>query len=458
MSTILCKLRLTKVSVEREDIALTAQYTQFIAEASHRLAELLLAELPAAHLEQVHLSDRKAAQILRLVGREAMRQLLARLAAQVTAEAQEAGYKVERRPVIRVEVLFGPIQLTSPYLVRDGCGLRPVRERLKVRHATRTPAVERALSDFGAEESFAQAATRFQEHYGWEIGASTVLRVVEGVATEAEQYLSQRLARERPLYELPAAERRGVAELLVELDGCEIRTVQCGREVVAETNECKRTRATAWKEVRVGLSGRIESARRTFVAKLGSYPEVCHDLFSAAIHEGLSPRTQVVAVADGGQGLREELATQFPRLQFILDKPHLVSHLYETAEALKLGERQRRRWVAEKMERISAGQVVAVIKGLKRKRAKCERVRCLVEYLTRFQDAVSYDEYKARGYPIGSGEVESAHRYIPQKRLKIAGASWKPETINAMLGLRVIRANQWWAEFWQQREEQLLAA
>jgi hypothetical protein len=32
------------------------------------------------------------------------------------------------------------------------------------------------------------------------------------------------------------------------------------------------------------------------------------------------------------------------------------------------------------------------------------------------------------GLPIGSGEIESAHRYIPQKRLKIPGATWHPDT------------------------------
>lgn len=58
------------------------------------------------------------------------------------------------------------------------------------------------------------------------------------------------------------------------------------------------------------------------------------------------------------------------------------------------------------------------------------------------------------GLPIGSGEIESTHRYIPQKRLEIPGATWHPDTINPMLApmlaLPVIRANNWWADFWQQ--------
>jgi hypothetical protein len=38
---------------------------------------------------------------------------------------------------------------------------------------------------------------------------------------------------------------------------------------------------------------------------------------------------------------------------------------------------------------------------------------------------------------------------IPQKRLKIPRATWHPNTINPMLALRVIRANDWWNDFWQ---------
>jgi len=433
-------------------------YTEFITHASRQLAAVLLAELSPEQWQRVQLADHDAATLLRAVGREAMQIVFATLAERVTDEAKQAGYRVERRPSIRVEVLFGAIEFASPYLYQAGGGLRPVAARLGITHGTRTPAVERALTDFGAEESFAHAAERFAEHYGWEIGASTVLRVVESVAADTARYVEQRLAAASPQWDVALAERRGVSELLVELDGCEIRTVVCATERDAQDRVVKRTRQWEWKEVRVGLAGRLESARRTFVAQLGSYPPVCAKLFQAALVEGLSPRTKVIAVADGGQGLREELATQFPQLQFILDKMHLLQHLHETAEALALTGESRTKWVADKIERLSAGRVQAVITELTRQRKRCDRVRRLTAYLTRFHDAVCYDDYQARGYPVGSGEVESAHRYIPQKRLKIPGASWKPETVNQLLALRLIRANGWWADFWQQRQAEFLAA
>ena len=56
--------------------------------------------------------------------------------------------------------------------------------------------------------------------------------------------------------------------------------------------------------------------------------------------------------------------------------------------------------------------------------------------------------------PIGSGEVESAHRYVIQDRLKRAGAWWKLKNAKHMLALRVSRANQEWDRYWQSRRQQ----
>jgi len=60
---------------------------------------------------------------------------------------------------------------------------------------------------------------------------------------------------------------------------------------------------------------------------------------------------------------------------------------------------------------------------------------------------------KKMGYPIGSGEIESAHKSVPQKRLKIPGASWNPNSINPMPALRILRADDWWEDFWVQKTE-----
>jgi hypothetical protein len=71
---------------------------------------------------------------------------------------------------------------------------------------------------------------------------------------------------------------------------------------------------------------------------------------------------------------------------------------------------------------------------------------------------LSYNEFKEKGYPIGSGEVESAHKSIPQKRMKIPGACWHPSSINPILSLRILRANDWWDDFWNNRNNEIILA
>ena len=41
------------------------------------------------------------------------------------------------------------------------------------------------------------------------------------------------------------------------------------------------------------------------------------------------------------------------------------------------------------------------------------------------KDQLNYKGAIAAGLPIGSGEIESSHRFVIQERLKIPGAWWQ---------------------------------
>lgn len=382
--------------------------------------------------------------------------VLAELSNSVTLKAKATGLSIHRAKRIKYLSLFGVVEMLSPYLWNKstGRGMRPVKEQLGIEHGDRSVAVQRALADFGAEESFGQAAKRFEEHYGWEINRAAVRREVEKTAQKAQQYVQTRLFAKSWDYLQPLEARPGVEQLLVELDGSHIRT---GKKVLLEGAELtpkrrlpKCQRQSDWREVRVGLARPLkEREQRTYVALMSKYPEVVGHLVSAAVIQGMSVQTKVYAVADGGNGLREALEDQFPRLTFILDRPHLKQHLYAGAEAMELTGIERHTWVSDKLHLIGKGLVKLVIWQLENYQGQGrERITNLSEYLKRFSDAVHYEKFLAQNLPIGSGEVESAHRYIPQKRLKIPGATWHPDIVNPMLALRTIRANDWWEDFW----------
>lgn len=437
---------------------MNADYTAEIQQASALLAGAILAREAEIESKAREL-DGGVKELLRLVGKGTMTQVYQALSGRVAARTAEAGIPVNRRDTVEFTTVFGPVEVPSPYHwnSQTRASARPVQDEFGITHQGRSKAVERAFTDFGAEKSFGRAATMFQEHYGFEVGRTTLLRVVEENARAAEAFVEQRLRATRIDYEQPLAIRPGADLLIVELDGCELRTgklvpLSGGVRTLVRGNK-KRQRQEEWRDTRLALVRGPDEVEKTFVGKMASYDEVTEQLFSAAVGHGLSSRTHVIGIADGGNGLREALVAKFPGMRFILDQPHLIGHFNETAEALGLAGDERDRWVRERLDLLDKGDAASALRLLREQLATSgnDRLRRFVDYVDKFRDATHYERYRNEGLPCGSGEIESAHRYIPQERLKIAGACWHPDTINPMLALRIARANGWWTDFWSQR-------
>ena len=365
---------------------------------------------------------------------------------------------IHRNPTVTFVTIFGRLQILSPYLWRHSESSKPLKDEMGITHQGRSEAVKRALSDFGIEDSFALAANRFKEHYRFDIGVSTVDRSTKETARQAVEYVEKKLSGDDQ-------EKASIDKMLVELDGCEIRTAKLtpaenSSETTPVYGNPKKEKEIKWRDVRIGFVRPLDCLSKVFVGKMDSYPIVVGQLYQAAEYVGMTSRTEIIGVSDGGIGLPEELQRQFPTMQFILDKSHLKDHLYDTAEKMGITKVDRTQWVTPRVNAISNGDAEKVLEELEEEyeRNSNKRLNRLIGYINRFYDAIDYSSFKSKGYPIDSGEIESAHKSIPQKRLKIPGASWHPDSIDPMLALRIVRADDWWDDFWNQRTEKLLAA
>lgn len=436
------------------------RYRDAINDASANLSQALLDDIPALLAQGLRL-DAVVRDILRAVGLALLSALYQGLCRHLVQQATDRGLSVQSRPRVRFKTLFGEVELESPYLrsSQTGESARPMKDTLGVEGEQYSEAVQRALVDFGSEKSFARAAVSFHEHYGWQVGRTTLRNRTLQAAQEAESYMDLRLQEATRPYGQGVAASFGVDTILLELDGCEIRTglyMTAAEAGVSNRRPRQRVRMENWRDVRTGLARPLDSTERLYVCRLDSYDELCEQLFGVACAQGLSPLSQVVVPGDGAKGLREAVLVEFPQAQYILDLPHLKSHLYDTAATLGLEGPARHAWVSGHMDRFWAGEVEQVLATwqMRQEQEPNERLRQLIDHVTRFEDSVDYGAYHERGWPIGAGEVESAHRYVPQERLKIAGACWNPDNVNPMLALRVVRANEWWEAFWQWRLDQ----
>ncbi len=87
--------------------------------------------------------------------------ILSCLINQVTNKAKKQDFIIDRRPKIQETVLFGKLKIESPYLWNKKLkkGVRPVAKKLGITHGDYSQGIKRALAEFGAEESFVQAAS-----------------------------------------------------------------------------------------------------------------------------------------------------------------------------------------------------------------------------------------------------------------------------------------------------------
>lgn len=392
--------------------------------------------------------DRRVFRVLMMCGLEATKAVLDVLALQFEGDGKAGGYVGERRSIVEWMTLFGVVLVTSLYMRKEGerAGLRPMRARLGVEGGGKSKAVERALTDFGIDESFGAAATKFVEHYGTPIHRTTVRRVVMRVAGDAGAFIEEKLSSAAP-----TAEPRLV---MVQADGANAPKVMLEAipGEVTRTGRQKYKKICGWREVRLGLAVADDADAPIYVAQVGGLARFATTLALAAQRCGADAAAVTYAMTDGGNGIRERLEDALDLDEYVLDMRLCRSHLLETAEEMGVEEPDEKAhaWLSE----LAQGNVERVIEELNKYQANpdaagADRARQLRNHLTRFKDAVSYQAFVDRGLMVGSGQVESGHRHVTQRRLKIAGAWWAEQNMEPIVALRCIRANGWWGEFWR---------
>jgi hypothetical protein len=112
-------------------------------------------------------------------------------------------------------------------------------EDLGITHHGRSETVNRALTDSGIEDSFAKASKRFEGHYRFRVSPTTADRVTKASALEAVSFLEQKLGERRPCEQISKGKDLN-EPMLVEMDGCEIRTGVFGPAEYHFSIACKR--------------------------------------------------------------------------------------------------------------------------------------------------------------------------------------------------------------------------
>jgi hypothetical protein len=318
---------------------------------------------------------------------------------------------------------------------RRGKQVRPFCVAAQIRSRAYSRPLQRAMTDFGAEESFGRAAEKIREHYGIELGASAA----------RQQTLAHAQAMGGVEHSPPSEPAK---TLISQLDGSMIPMVRTG---LVPGVDKRKEKELYWREVRLCCARAQDVVDGVYGATLGSINLAGLLWHQTARAAGLGPQTHVHGLGDGAPCILNTFEEQFGiQGTYTVDFWHVSQYLAEAAKVV--APQTNKDWLHEQQAKLLQNEVQPVLKNLESQLEPVGQevapVRSAYGYLKERRDHLDYAGARAADLPIGSGEIEGGHRHVIQKRLKISGAWWLEQTVEWMLQLRVRRANKDWENYW----------
>ena len=160
--------------------------------------------------------------------------------------------------------------------------------------------------------------------------------------------------------------------------------------------------------------------------------------YAEGLRRGIDCCERLSSVNDGAPWIERITDLNFPEAVQIVDWSHAKGKLWKVSKAV-FGEQsvEGRGWIEEQLDHLWSGKVKKVESALEELDLGSKRwpdeVRQAPGYFAGNRLRMRYDEFRADGYPIGSGTVESGINSVVHHRMKRPGRGWERSNGQAML-------------------------
>ncbi|GHU80804.1 hypothetical protein FACS1894145_7540 [Bacteroidia bacterium] len=216
------------------------------------------------------------------------------------------------------------------------------------------------------------------------------------------------------------------------------------------------TREEGWKEVKLARLFRSSDClnpntdnfyltQSQYIAHFGNSKDFCSKAERILDSYG-HLKGQLVFLTDGATWIKNWIEDSYSDSYAILDYFHACEHLHNFVESCFREDTEAgKMWFKEQKELLYESQVEQVITNIADSKAKQSDKDKLISYYQNNKDRMDYKKYRSVGCGIiGSGSIESAHRTVIQKRMKLSGQHWSRTGTQNMLRLRVLAMNKQW--------------
>ena len=359
---------------------------------------------------------------------------------QVQAKCPKCGRLLPRKRLDakKISTLHGSFTIKRPYFYCRHCkyGFHPLDEILELVREAHQLDLQSAISPLVADLPYETACRHFSNLTGIDISEHFSHETLNAIGETAgiETVIPERAEIERKIEESSPGDTQPV--LVMAVDGAHMPTRPRGKRD-EKRGKGRYKEAKGFRLYLVGADERI-----VHIASWHQIKDISEFERDIAFIASRIPveKVKLCLLGDGAPWIWNLYRRYFPEGTEVLDYYHCSEHVYETA-LLQYGETlQAREWAESVLARLGLDMAGSVIAGLKRMKPVNEEARKsivnLIRYLETHRDRFKYKEHKKKGFPVGSGGIESSNRFICHTRIKRAGAWWLEENCNAMLRVR----------------------
>ena len=341
---------------------------------------------------------------------------------------------------------FGKIDTEEQTYYQKGKGslLRPFIFSAQVLCRGYSLLLQRRITDFGADVPFGRVNHKLQEHYGITVSESAIRNITLEHAGQIK------LKKEEELKKVDLPNNFGKPIVISETDGSMVPIVK-----TADEGDKRKQKQLFYREAKLTLAHEKGSISPVFSATFGNADMAGKHMLCCVKKAGADNKTKICCLGDGAKWIVDQAEKNFgANVVYLIDFYHVCEYLSLAVNHCAPEEEKER--IEEKKRLLKQSKICEVLKSLEPYIEKQEipnenaPVRNCYRYINNRINQLDYLTAINNDLPIGSGEIESAHRYIIQKRLKISGAWWLEDNADNMLALRINRANNDWNQYWNE--------
>jgi hypothetical protein len=367
------------------------------------------------------------------------------------------GARLVARRTTTVRTLLGSIQTTRGYYHCATCkqGFAPLDDRLGVAGTSLSPGLRRACALAGAEMPYDKSRQFIATVTGLDLAStSTLARTTRAQGARARDLIAAEHAAPGPV---PGIRTEGPDLCYIVLDGtgAPMLPSECADRPGKHTDGKAGTR-----EVKIGCFF-TQSDRHPDTGDpvqdpgSASYISTFEPAATFAAHakaeyhrRGFDQIRQPIVLGDGAKWIWTIADERFPHATQIVDYFHAREHLADLTKILTPVLADPAAFEQALVDHLDLGDTTAIaeaIEALDLPQTASDLVKPTateVGYFTGNHHRMQYADFRANGYYIGSGPVESACNTIVKQRAKRAGMHWTIRGLDPVLALRTLHQSR----------------